>query len=246
MIWRARMASSRVVTFPFGSGSPLELAKTDFSSPISRARCVSLTPNSASLPARPSASTMHASFADWIISPCRRSSTETLLWIAANMVEPCDGAPPFRHAFSLTIYSSVSLMRPSLSSWNTYSAVMSFARLAGKTSRSASRSNRTAPYSASIRIACGAPMFGSSFFGASFRGASFFCAAGVPFCGGAAIAAAQRPPTMARAIAQRANGRFLGAIVEPVWRQPLPAPARSRPGKFTGGNIRLSKGLCHS
>ena len=56
-----------------------------------------------------SASTMQASLADWMIMPCSRSSTGTLLCSAANMVEPCDGAPPLRQAFSLTTYSSVEL-----------------------------------------------------------------------------------------------------------------------------------------
>ena len=33
-----------------------------------------------------------------------------LLWIAANIVEPCDDAPPLRQAFSLTVFLLVSLM----------------------------------------------------------------------------------------------------------------------------------------
>ena len=45
---------------------------------------------------------MQASLADWMITPCSRSSTVTLLLIAAYIVEPCDGAPPLRQAFSLT------------------------------------------------------------------------------------------------------------------------------------------------
>ena len=45
---------------------------------------------------------MQASLPDWMIMPCRRSSTGTLLWSAANIVEPCEGAPPLRQAFSLT------------------------------------------------------------------------------------------------------------------------------------------------
>ncbi len=130
-----------------------------------------------------------------MITPCSRSSTETLLWIAAYMVEPCDGAPPLRQAFSLTVNSSVSLMRPSLSAWNTYSAVISLARLAGKIIASASRSNSTAPFSASIRMACGALMGGSSLRGASFLGTSFFAASPEDgLCWGvAAKAAAVRP-----------------------------------------------------
>ena len=35
--------------------------------------------------------------------PWIRSDTSTLLWMAANMVEPCDGAPPLRQAFSLMV-----------------------------------------------------------------------------------------------------------------------------------------------
>ena len=47
------------------------------------------------------------------------------------MVEPPDGAPPLRQAFSLTMNSSSGLSLPSLISSNTTSAVISLARLAG-------------------------------------------------------------------------------------------------------------------
>jgi hypothetical protein len=61
----------------------------------------------------PSASAMQPSLADWIIAPFNRFSTLTLLLSAAYMVEPCDGAPPFRQALTLMLYSSVRLMLPS-------------------------------------------------------------------------------------------------------------------------------------
>ena len=109
-----------------------------------------------SLPAMPSASTMQASLPLWMIAPCSRSSTETLLLSAANMVEPPDGAPPLRQAFSLTRYSSVSLISPCLMAWNTTSAVISFSMLDGARSSSAFFSNSTLPLAASIRIAVGA------------------------------------------------------------------------------------------
>src|SRR3990172_152018 len=91
MIWRAKIESSRVVICVPGSGSPLELANTDFFKPISRARLVSLAANSASLPAIPSASTMQASLADWMMTARSRSSTLILLLSEANMVEPREG-----------------------------------------------------------------------------------------------------------------------------------------------------------
>ena len=72
------------------------------------------------------------------------------------MVEPPDGAPPLRQAFSLTRYSSVSLTVPSLMALNTTSTVISFIMLDGARSSSAFFSNRTLPLLASIRIAVGA------------------------------------------------------------------------------------------
>ena len=72
MMRRASSASSRVVTCVPGSGKPFELVKVDLVSPISRARCVILAANSASLPAMPSARTMQASLADWMIMPCKQ------------------------------------------------------------------------------------------------------------------------------------------------------------------------------
>src|SRR5664280_2261549 len=210
MMRRARMPSSRVVTFVLGSGKPLELPNTDL------------------------ASTMQASLPDWMIMPCSRSSTGILLWIAANMVEPCEGAPPLRQAFSLTVYSSVSLMRPSLSSWNTYSAVISLARLAGKMSWSGSRSNSTPPFSASIRMACGALIAGSSL----LRGASFFCAtaaaglAGLTSCLGAAKASALKATTKAAAVSSRPIALDVSAIINVL------SPAReARHGGIISGDV---------
>src|SRR6185437_3446322 len=79
-----------------------------------------------------------------------------LLLIAANMVEPPEGAPPLRQAFSLTRYSSVSLMSPCLRALKTTSAVISFIMLDGARNSSAFFSNSTLPLDASIRIAVGA------------------------------------------------------------------------------------------
>src|SRR5215217_8158924 len=106
-----------------------------------------------SLPAMPSASAMQASLPLWMMAPRRRSSTETLLWMAANMVGPPEGAPPLRQAFSLMRYSSVSLTSPFLRALNTTSAVISFIMLEGARSSSAFFSNSTLPLEASIRIA---------------------------------------------------------------------------------------------
>ena len=60
------------------------------------------------------------------------------------MVELPAGAPPLRQAFSLTRYSSVSLMSPCLMAWNTTSAVISFIMLDGARSSSAFFSNKHA------------------------------------------------------------------------------------------------------
>src|SRR5476649_255312 len=145
--------------------------------------------------------------------PRSRSFTEILLLMAAYMVEPCDVAPPLRQAFSLTIYSSVSLMRPSLSSLNTYSTVISLPRLAGKISSSASRANSTAPFSASIKMACGALIGSSSFFAASFLAAAFFCAcAATAFCFGAANETLHRLAAKAAAVSNPNNCKGLRRI----------------------------------
>ena len=99
---------------------------------------------------------MQESLPLWMMAPCRRSSTETLLLRMANIVEPPDGAPPLRQAFSLMRYSSVSLILPFLMALNTTSAVISFIMLEGARSSSAFFSNSTLPLEASIRIAVGA------------------------------------------------------------------------------------------
>src|SRR3954454_18929079 len=76
--------------------------------------------------------------------------------MAANIVEPPEGAPPFRQAFSLTRYSSVNLTLPCLMAWKTTSAVISFNMLDGARNSSAFFSNNTLPLDASIKIAVGA------------------------------------------------------------------------------------------
>ena len=99
---------------------------------------------------------MQASLPLWMMAPRSRSSTGILLWIAANIVEPPEGAPPLRQAFSLTRYSSVSLTSPFLMALKTTSAVISFIMLEGARNSSAFFSNNTLPLEASIRIAVGA------------------------------------------------------------------------------------------
>src|SRR6476661_7827417 len=88
--------------------------------------------------------------------------------MAANIVDPPEGAPPLRQAFSLTRYSSVSLTSPCLMAWKTTSAVISFIMLDGAVNSSALFSHNTLPLDASIRIAVGASPSKppSSFFGA--------------------------------------------------------------------------------
>src|SRR4051794_25178168 len=121
-----------------------------------------------SLPAMPSASAMQESLPLWMIAPCSKSSTGTLLLRMANMVEPPAGAPPLRQAFSLIRYSSVSLILPSLMALKTTSTVISFIMLDGARNSSALFSNSTLPLDASTRIAVGASPSKppSSFFGA--------------------------------------------------------------------------------
>ena len=97
------------------------------------------------------------------------------------------------------------------------SAVINLARLAGKIRRSASRSNSTPPLSASMRMACGAVIFGSSFFAGSFLGASFFCVvawAGACFAVGAATAAVHRLAVTATAVNQRPNAKSRIGIIQ--------------------------------
>ena len=101
----------------------------------------------------PSASAIAASLADWMISPRRRSSALTRLWMGANMLEVRDGAPPRRHAFSLMMNSSSRLSLPWVISSKMISAVMSLARLDGGVGVSAPFSNNTVPVAASIRMA---------------------------------------------------------------------------------------------
>jgi hypothetical protein len=89
------------------------------------------------VPAKASAKTMQASFADWIIAPRMRSLTFTRLFNSAYMVEPPEGEPPRRQASSLT-GSSVSRVRsPFCSASNTRIMVMSLLMLAGSKSLSA-------------------------------------------------------------------------------------------------------------
>src|SRR5215467_2341682 len=159
MMWRASLASSRAVISWRGSGRPLELPNVDLGRPSSRARLVIISANSDSVPAMPSASAMQASLADWMMTPCSRSSTATLLWIGMNMLEVCEGAPPRRQALVLTRNSVVGLSLSCLIRLNTSSAVISLDKLAGGMSSSADFSNSTVPLSASIRMACGAAVW---------------------------------------------------------------------------------------
>ena len=75
-----------------GSGRPFELPKVDWPADFAPAwSSARRTWNS--LPEMPSASAMAASFADWMITPCR-IPTATLLWIGMNMLDVREGAPP--------------------------------------------------------------------------------------------------------------------------------------------------------
>lgn len=55
----------------------------------------------------PSAIAMQASLADWMMTPCIRSSRRTLEFKTAYMVDPPEAAPPCRQAFSLIVNSSL-------------------------------------------------------------------------------------------------------------------------------------------
>ena len=99
---------------------------------------------------------MQASLPLGMIAPRSRSSTAIRLLMAANIVEPPDGAPPRRQEFSLTRSSSVGLISPLASASNTTSAVISFCMLEGARNSSAFFSNSTLPLPASIKIAVGA------------------------------------------------------------------------------------------
>ena len=155
MRWLASSAISRAVTFWPGSSLPQGLRKVRCGKPSSMARLFILSAKAASEPPSPSASTMAASLPESITSPRIRSSIRTRLLSAANMLDPREGAPPVRQAFSLTVNSWSRVSRPSLSSRNTSSAVMILAVEAGVMGASAAFSNRTEPVSASIRIAEG-------------------------------------------------------------------------------------------
>ena len=135
---------------------PLALPNVACVRPSSRARLVISSANAFSLPAMPSARMMQESLPLETARPRSRSSTLIWLFSAANIVELPAGAPPVRQANSLTLYSSVSLIVPFLSSLKTTSAVISFCMLDGAISWSAFFSNSTLPLSASIRMADGA------------------------------------------------------------------------------------------
>src|SRR6185295_18903541 len=112
--------------------------------------------NIASLPAMPSASVMQPSLADWTIAARNRSLTLITEPSLANMVEPPDGAPPFRQAFSLTLNVSSILSLPLLMVSKTTATVINLARLAGGILSSGALANRTVPVSASISSASAA------------------------------------------------------------------------------------------
>src|SRR5262245_45224041 len=126
-----------------------------------------------------------------------------------------------------------------------YSAVISLARLAGKTIRSASRSNRTAPFSASIKMACGAPIFGSSFFCGSFLVPSFFCAAEeAGRCDDVAANAGAHRHNAASTTKHCPNAKFRMTITESSCRRRKKRLRHNR--RSFGGQLRLSKGHVRS
>ncbi len=136
------------------AGRPVEFLKTDFSSPSARARSVISLAKFSSDPAMPSATMMQPSLADCTTMPWIRASSGMTDFSSANMVEPPDGAPPVRHAFSLTTNVSASECCPVLTALNMTSDVISLASEAGGISLSASLENSTVPVSASTMKAC--------------------------------------------------------------------------------------------
>ena len=102
----------------------------------------------------PSATMMQPSLADCTTMPWISASSGMTDFSAANMVEPPEGAPPVRQAFSLTTNVSVSARCPVLIALKMTSDVISLASDAGGISLSASLENSTVPVSASIMKAC--------------------------------------------------------------------------------------------
>ena len=88
--------------------------------------------------------------------PQSRSRRPIVLPISANMVEPPEGAPPVRQAFSETTKASSKSSRPWRISSAMTSAVMILAIEAGTISSSAFFENSTVPVVWSTRIACSA------------------------------------------------------------------------------------------
>ena len=95
---------------------------------------------------------MAASLAESTMRPRKRSSTAIWLFSLANIVDPRDGAPPCRHAVSLTVNCWSSLSLPLLSNEKMMSVVMILAVAAGVMASSAPRSNSTVRVSASMRM----------------------------------------------------------------------------------------------
>ena len=93
---------------------PVELAKRLFVRPISFARRVIIPANASSVPASPSATTMHASLPDCTMMPRSKSETDILSPTLTNILEP-----PFFQAFSLTRKVSSSASDPFLRRSNT-------------------------------------------------------------------------------------------------------------------------------
>src|SRR5262249_36096645 len=117
----------------------------------------------------------------------------------------CDGAPPFRQAFSLMMYSSSGLTWPCLISLNRNSSVISLARLAGATRWSPFLSYKILSLSASTRIAAGTLLWNPSSFLPEPTDAA-----------PAAISSANSTATQPKAVSARtiAQFRFLSLVVD--------------------------------
>ena len=150
------VARSRAVVFCSGWNPPQEFLNTVRVMPNWRARAVISAAKTSSVPRMPSPSAIAASLPDWMMMPRRRSITRTRLLSCANMLEPPDGAPPRRHAFSEITMVSSGLRLPSAIALKASSAVITFTIEAGDIRSSAFFSNRTLPESASTRMAKGA------------------------------------------------------------------------------------------
>jgi hypothetical protein len=119
MIALASSAASRAVMYCSGCGIPAASVKCVPVRPSRFTKLFIICTKVGSVPATCSASASVASLPDWTIMPCSRFSTEICLPTSMYIAEPPSFGDACRQAFSLTVTMSSSLMRPSLSAWNT-------------------------------------------------------------------------------------------------------------------------------